>query len=258
MARSLVVVALAAAFVVLPATARADTTGTGGAGQRLTVSKTAGLAAGGETVTVEGSGYDVEKGIYVAFCVDNGAGQVPGPCGGGADTSGSTGASHWISSHPPAYGEGLAQPYGPGGTFRVTLRLTAALNADTDCRTAKCAVVTRADHTRTSDRSQDVRVPVGFGTGGGAAVPPAATTRPGAAPAGSTRAVPDAGAAPASSVPAPGAALPAPSIGDARPPDLSVTRVSVSESASRWWTGIGIAILLLLTAAVLSRRRRRS
>lgn len=112
-----------------------------------------------------GSGYDELKGIYVAFCVDNGPGEVPTPCGGGVDTAGASGSSQWISSNPPPYGEGLAIPYTSGGAFTVQLAVSATINDSVDCRHVACAVVTRADHTRPQDRSQDVEVPVTFSTG---------------------------------------------------------------------------------------------
>lgn len=140
-------------------------TGTGASGQTLDVSQTSGLSAHGQTLQVHGSGYDVSKGIYVAFCVDRGPGQLPTPCGGGIDTTGKTQASQWISSNPPTYGVGLAKPYGPGGSFDVALQVSPIINAPEhsyDCRKVQCAVVTRADHLRTDDRSQDVRVPVTF------------------------------------------------------------------------------------------------
>lgn len=151
------------------------------AAKRLSVSKTKGLARAGQSVTVTGSGYDVTKGIYVAFCVDNGPGVLPAPCGGGADMTGASGGSAWISSNPPSYGEGLAAPYGKGGSFKVSIRVSRKIG-DVDCVVRSCAVVTRADHTRTGDRSQDVRVPVRFaatGSGSGsqaAAPPPVAAT----------------------------------------------------------------------------------
>ncbi|QUX28269.1 cell wall protein [Nocardiopsis akebiae] len=139
----------------------------------LSVSKTSGLDPEGETVTVTGSGYDTAKGIYVALCDTSGAGpdQAPGPCIGGVDTEGSSGASVWVSSNPPPYGEGLAVPYTGGGAdggFSVELRVGAG-DENTDCADpgTECAVVTRNDHTRPSDRSQDVFVPVSFGGGSG-------------------------------------------------------------------------------------------
>lgn len=75
-----------------------------------------------------------------------------------------TGGSHssaWISSNPPDYGEELAIPYEDGGTFEVELTVDAK-DEYTDCFKAKCVLATRADHTLSGDRSQDVRVPVAF------------------------------------------------------------------------------------------------
>ncbi|WP_067491560.1 hypothetical protein [Actinomadura hibisca] len=138
---------------------------TGPKGQTLTVSQAAGLDAKGAALTVTGKGYDTGKGVYVAFCKDNGPDKAPSPCGGGADTSGKTGGSQWVSSNPPPYGKGLATPYGAGGTFSVQIKISSKLSDTVDCAKDKCAVVTRADHTRASDRSQDVRVPVTFGGG---------------------------------------------------------------------------------------------
>lgn len=128
---------------------------------RLTVSKTTGLDPAGATVTVTGSGFDTSKGIYVAFCVKPAEGVLPSPCGGGADTSGNTGASQWVSSNPPPYGKNLAVPYGPGGTFTVTVTLSKMIGS-VDCSVTRCVVAARTDHTRTSDRSQDVLVPITF------------------------------------------------------------------------------------------------
>ncbi|MGI5379321.1 hypothetical protein ACQEV2_34715 [Streptomyces sp. CA-251387] len=163
-----------AAALLLSATGTATAaagSATGPEGQKLTVSQSSGLDPDGETVTVTGSGYNTEKGIYVAFCVDNGAGKTPTPCVGGVDMSGESGASAWISSNPPSYGEGLAKPYegsGHKGSFSVRLTVRAK-DANTDCTKAgvKCAVITRNDHTRGGDQSQTVRIPVAFGADGG-------------------------------------------------------------------------------------------
>lgn len=129
----------------------------------LSVSLVTDLDPVSQTVTVAGSGYDEARGIYVAFCVVPPPGQPPTPCGGGVDMTGESGSSHWISSHPPDYGDGLAVPYGAGGSFEVELSVSAMLSADIDCRVVQCAVVTRNDHTRLADRGQDVIVPVWFG-----------------------------------------------------------------------------------------------
>ncbi len=161
-------VAVASALILVPAPSATAAGGsaTGPEGQRLTVSKSSGLAPDGETVTVSGTGYNTEKGIYVAFCVDNGAGKTPTPCVGGVDMSGDSGASVWVSSNPPSYGEGLAKPYrgsGHKGTFSVQIKVRAK-DANTDCAKSgvTCSVITRNDHTRGGDQSQTVRVPVTF------------------------------------------------------------------------------------------------
>ncbi|WP_405096963.1 hypothetical protein [Micromonospora sp. NBC_01412] len=256
--------------VAAPPPAHAGT-GRGVGGQTLTVTPSTGLGSSGATVTVSGRGYDITKGIYVAFCVDNGAGAVPSPCGGGADTTGELGASHWISSNPPSYGEGLAVPYGAGGTFRATLRVTPTIGA-VDCVTRRCAVVTRADHTRAADRSQDVRVPVTFARAAAStlATPRATSTgaaAPGRTASGATGAstAPPATAAtragPATPAGTPVAGTPAadgaPGAG-AGATELAVSRVSAASGVGRGWA---LALLILAVAAtvllVLRRRRRR-
>lgn len=167
------VAAIALTLTTASPAAAAGTSATGPEGQKLTVSKASGLDPAGETVTVSGTGYNTEKGIYVAFCVDNGAGRTPTPCVGGVDMSGESGASAWISANPPSYGEGLAKPYGGSGhqgTFSVRLKVRAK-DANTDCTKSgvTCAVITRNDHTRGGDQSQTVRIPVTFGGSGGSA-----------------------------------------------------------------------------------------
>ncbi|MFF0592254.1 hypothetical protein [Streptomyces antibioticus] len=197
-----------ASALLLPAASPAAAAGgsaTGPEGQKLSVSASSGLDPAGQSVTVTGSGYNTEKGIYVAFCVDNGAGKTPTPCVGGVDMSGESGASAWISSNPPSYGKGLAKPYGGSahkGTFSVKLTVRAK-DANTDCTASgvTCAVITRNDHTRGGDQSQTVRIPVTFasggastGTGTGGSTPSAApsTTAP-AATTGGTGATPSSG-----------------------------------------------------------------
>ncbi|WP_406496541.1 hypothetical protein OHB06_40035 [Streptomyces sp. NBC_01604] len=169
----------------------AGTSATGPEGQKLTVSKASGLDPAGETVTVSGTGYNTEKGVYVAFCVDNGAGKTPTPCVGGVDMSGESGASVWVSSNPPSYGEGLAKPYGGSGhkgTFSVQLKVRAK-DANTDCTKSgvSCAVITRNDHTRGGDQSQTARIPVTFaGSGAGAPGDSTASATPSASTGAST------------------------------------------------------------------------
>ncbi|MEU6348342.1 immunoglobulin I-set domain protein [Streptomyces sp. NPDC047072] len=144
-----------------PAEPSGTKTVTGTEGQRLTVTPVNDLALTGQKLKVTGSGYDVDKGIYVALCVDNGDGELPTPCIGGVDMSGESHSSAWISSNPPDYGEELATPYGDGGSFEVELTVDAK-DEFTDCFKATCVLATRADHTLSGDRSQDVKVPVSF------------------------------------------------------------------------------------------------
>ncbi|MEI5520233.1 immunoglobulin I-set domain protein [Streptomyces brasiliscabiei] len=134
---------------------------TGPDGQKLTVTPVNNLATEKQTLKVTGSGYDEGKGIYVALCIDNGAGELPTPCVGGVDMTGGSHSSAWISSNPPDYGEELAIPYEDGGTFEVELTVDAK-DEYTDCFKATCVLATRADHTLSGDRSQDVKVPVAF------------------------------------------------------------------------------------------------
>ncbi|MGC9539400.1 immunoglobulin I-set domain protein [Streptomyces sp. UG1] len=134
---------------------------TGPNGQKLTVTPVNDLATENQTLKVTGTGYDTNKGIYVALCVDNGDGELPTPCIGGVDMSGGSHSSAWISSDPPDYGEELAIPYGAGGTFEVELTVDAR-DEYTDCFKATCVLATRNDHTLSGDRSQDVKVPVAF------------------------------------------------------------------------------------------------
>lgn len=160
---------------------------TGPSGQEVTVSRSEGLSRAGTPVTVRGRGFDLSKGIYVVFCVNKGAGQMPSPCLGGVDMQGASGSSVWISSNPPSYGEGLAKPFTKvdgKGSFEVQLTIKAK-DQFTNCLDKKaaplgCVVGTRADHTRTADRSADVLIPVTF-TGVGATTAPttkAPTTQP--------------------------------------------------------------------------------
>lgn len=134
---------------------------TGSHGQKLTVTPVNDLATENQTLKVTGSGYDEKKGIYVALCVDNGEGELPSPCVGGVDMTGASHSSAWISSNPPDYGEELATPYEDGGAFEVELTIDAE-DEYTDCFEARCVLATRADHTLSGDRSQDVKVPVAF------------------------------------------------------------------------------------------------
>lgn len=156
-------IALALALTTLvtaPAGAKSSKkTVKGPTGQTLTVSAT--KVKDGQTVTVTGKKYNRKLGIYLAFCVVNAKGVVPGPCGGGVNASGTSDGSIWISSNPPAYGKSLAIPFTKSGGFRQKVTISRFIG-DVDCAIVKCAVVTRSDHTKSANRKADVIVPVKF------------------------------------------------------------------------------------------------
>jgi hypothetical protein len=159
---SLVLAVLCSATLLIPAQALGvRELAHGRFGQVLRVSQSQNLAAKGSWVTVSGSGYDERVGIYVTMCVRPAKGQLPTPCGGGINRSGSSQASVWVSSNAPSYGAGLAKPFALGGKFRVRLFLGPHIGK-LDCRKVACAITTRADHLQTSNRTADVFIPVTF------------------------------------------------------------------------------------------------
>lgn len=158
---SLRIALLLGSVMIAPAMAHADDSVSDGT-RTLTVTQSTGLSESGQTITVTGSGYDVNKGIYVALCVATPKGVLPSPCGGGVDMEGDGGASVWISDNPPSYAAGLPRPYGPGGSFRVSFKVGPVIDKFNDCRAVRCAIVTKSDHTINSDRSQDLQIPVSF------------------------------------------------------------------------------------------------
>ncbi|CAB4543185.1 unannotated protein [freshwater metagenome] len=112
-------------------------------------------------ITVTGRGFDETVGIYLALCVVPKKGQLPTPCGGGVNKDGVGESSYWISSNPPPYGQALAIEYLPGGRFSQQVSITKRIGKF-DCRKVKCAITVRADHTRESDRSRDIFIPITF------------------------------------------------------------------------------------------------
>ena len=129
---------------------------------KLSVSQTTNLNPNGTSVTVRGTGYDISKGVYVIVCTQ----AAPGPqstCVGGVNIDGSSASSVWINSQPPSYAVGLTTAFQPDGSFSVVLSIVAKSGA-LDCTVLKCGVVTRSDHLRYTDRTQDVFVPITFNT----------------------------------------------------------------------------------------------
>jgi len=130
---------------------------TGELGQTLTTSAT--MVANNAIITVTGKRFDESVGIYLAICVVPKKGLQPTPCGGGVNKAGVGEGSFWISSNPPPYGVGLADPFKPGGRFSYKIRVSKNIGKF-DCKKVKCAVTVRADHLRSEDRGYDLYLPI--------------------------------------------------------------------------------------------------
>jgi hypothetical protein len=135
----------------------------------------------GEELVVSGSGFDAGIGIYVAICVvPSLPDERPSPCLGGVPEDAAAGAaagsegtavqeaqeaqsSVWITDDW-AWRTFATQGYenADAGTFTARLLVADPLQDGLDCRVALCAVTTRADHTASGDRVQDMQLPVAF------------------------------------------------------------------------------------------------
>ncbi len=134
----------------------------GSFGQTISVTKsTLEVTKKTQTVTVTGKGFDETIGIYLAYCVVPKPGAAPTPCGGGANKAGIGGASIWISSNAPPYGDGLAIAFNSGGRFSEKLSITKMIGKF-DCTKIKCAITVRSDHLHEGDRTSDIFIPITF------------------------------------------------------------------------------------------------
>jgi hypothetical protein len=166
------VLAVAAPVAAAPAAPAAATpkSATGPTGQVLTVDASQ-LLEDGQQITVKGRGYDLKVGIYATFCVLPEKGKKPESCGH-FDITGQNNQAVWISSNAPFYAALLAKPFDKvtkkvknkkvtTGSFNVQVPVSKMIG-DKDCTVVKCAIVTRADHTRSDYRKADVVIPVSF------------------------------------------------------------------------------------------------
>ncbi len=130
-------------------------------GQTLTASVAKNLDPNVATkITLTGRGYNTRVGIYATFCVMPEKGLKPEHCGG-FDITGRNTQAHWISSKPPFYAQLVTKAFGKGGTFKVVVPVSQMIG-EYDCKVVRCALTTRADHTRGDFRDADVFVPVTF------------------------------------------------------------------------------------------------
>jgi hypothetical protein len=127
----------------------------------------------GDRFVVSGTGYDPDRGIYVAICaIPDDAGVKPGPCLGGSPDGDAVevpegtiqfAPSNWINDDW-AWKLFGARSYDDrdSGTFTAYLEVPATADDKVDCREVACALYTRNDHTASGDRVQDVYIPLGF------------------------------------------------------------------------------------------------
>ena len=125
----------------------------------------------GERITVTGQGFDAGIGIYVAICeIPASPEQKPGPCLGGIPEGAKEGkvddsalTSAWITD-AWAWRAFATQGYNnpAQGEFEVTITVPSPVGDGVDCKTVRCAISTRADHTAAKDRVQDMLLPVGY------------------------------------------------------------------------------------------------
>jgi hypothetical protein len=155
-----VALALSVAASGSPAKAASNSTAVtakGSKGQTLRVSATKDIKDG-TAVTVVGKGYDTKTGIYLTYCVVPKKGKRPELCGP-FDVTGQSNDSYWISNNPPIYAALFVDRFSDKGTFKLNIKVKRFIDSY-DCKKLKCAVLTRADHTDSSNRSADVIVPV--------------------------------------------------------------------------------------------------
>jgi hypothetical protein len=127
------------------------------------------LPASGATVRVGGTGYNTDQGIFLAFCVIPDSVEIgdpttyttlPTPCLGGREST--DGSARRITNTGTGT-PGVTIPYAAHGSFLTTLNLKPEIADGKVCDvTVKCAIITRADFTATTDRSYDQYIPVHF------------------------------------------------------------------------------------------------
>ncbi|MGJ0202692.1 hypothetical protein [Leucobacter sp. gxy201] len=130
-----------------------------------------GAVAAGDTFAITGSGFDAGIGIYVSVCaIPDTPAQKPGPCLGGIPEGAEEGnaatedlTSAWVTDDW-AWRAFATHRYSvaSAGTFAVELTVPAAASNGIDCRETRCAITTRADHTASDDRAQDMLLPVRY------------------------------------------------------------------------------------------------
>ena len=126
----------------------------------------------GEKIVVRGSGYNPDIGIYVSFCrIPETEGAKFTPCLGEVPASeaeaeaqnseGGEGSSAWITNDFVWRVFATGQ-FEADGSFEAHLIIPESSGNGVDCRKERCGLVTRADHTASGDRIQDMAIPLQF------------------------------------------------------------------------------------------------
>ncbi|MBX3312135.1 MAG: hypothetical protein KF916_04485 [Microbacteriaceae bacterium] len=123
----------------------------------------------GDRLVVSGSGYNGNIGIYVSICKIPAPGEKPTPCLGGIGGEGeSSGEADWSAS-TWVNNDWAWQMFGARswddsatGTFTAYLLVSDPEDGALNCSVDECAIFTRADHTASADRIQDLYLPVNF------------------------------------------------------------------------------------------------
>lgn len=130
-----------------------------------------GAVVAGDRLVVTGSGFDGDRGLYVAVCrIPDGVDVKPGPCLGGVGSQEveqfeegvvQYAASNWIND-VFAWRLFGARSFDDreGGTFTAYIELPAVADELVDCAVEACGLYTRNDHTAASDRVQDLYLPL--------------------------------------------------------------------------------------------------
>ncbi|MEN9620005.1 MAG: hypothetical protein RL499_198 [Actinomycetota bacterium] len=125
----------------------------------------------GNRLVVTGSGYDGERGIYVAVCaVPDELDTKPGPCLGGVGSQDEQQFEEGVVQYAPSnwinetwawrlFGS-RSYDDNEAGTFTAYIELPPVTDGKVDCAAVQCGLYTRNDHTAASDRVQDLYVPL--------------------------------------------------------------------------------------------------
>lgn len=162
--RAIAAFAVAAAVVPTAVLTTAGPSAAQGA-PTFTVAPKVDLDPAGDTVQVDGTGYNDSEGVYVRFCSAP-TGDV-GTAAGRPAADDCDGQGAWITNEMTVPG---TTPM-TGGSWSVDLDAVASIG-DADCTVAKsCGVFTRRDHYGPNDFSYDAFTPVVFAAPVGLGVP---------------------------------------------------------------------------------------